>query len=516
MEIALLTARLLLAAMFAVAGLAKLWDPAGSRQALIGFGLPAALATPLGRLLPLAELAVAVALVPTISAWWGALGALALLLVFVAGIGYNLARGRRPECHCFGQLHSAPAGWSTLIRNLLLTAVAGFVVGLGRTTAGLSVLDWLGSLTLTQSLELLGSVLVVALLAFESWGLFQVLQQQGRLLLRLEAVEAQLAANGTPSLLAPAASQSTALAGLPVGSAAPPFELADLNGARYSLAALCALRKPVLLLFSDPDCGPCTALLPEIGHWQRDHAPKVVVVLISRGTVEAHRPKATEYGMTHVLLQKDREVAQAYQASGTPCAVLVRPDGTIGSPPARGADAIRALIATTLNPAALNTLPMAAAANGNEKRAITALRPPAGPKMGDPAPDFSLPDLSGYTVHLAEFRGNTTLLLFWRPSCGFCQRMLPDLKAWEANPPTGAPQLLVISTGSAQDNQALGLRSPILLDKDGISVGTMFGATGTPMAVLVDKEGKTASELAVGAQAVLALAGVGQDQISAR
>ncbi len=516
MEIALLTARLLLAAMFAVAGLAKLWDPAGSRQALIGFGLPAALATPLGRLLPLAELAVAVALVPTISAWWGALGALALLLVFVAGIGYNLARGRRPECHCFGQLHSAPAGWSTLIRNLLLTAVAGFVVGLGRTTAGLSVLDWLGSLTLTQSLELLGSVLVVALLAFESWCLFQVLQQQGRLLLRLEAVEAQLAANGTPSLLAPAGGQSTALAGLPVGTAAPPFELADLDGARYALAALCALGKPVMLLFSDPDCGPCTALLPEIGRWQRDYAPKVVVVLISRGTVEAHRPKVIEYGMTHVLLQKDREVAQAYQASGTPCAVLVRPDGTIGSPPARGADAIRALIATTLNPAVLNTLPMAAAANGNEKRVITAPQPPAGPKMGDSAPDFSLPDLSGHTVHLADFRGNTTLLLFWRPSCGFCQRMLPDLKAWEANPPTGAPKLLVISTDSVQDNQAMGLRSPMLLDKDGISVGRMFGATGTPMAVLVDKEGKTASELAVGAQAVLALAGVGQDQISAR
>ena len=163
MEIALLTARLLLAAMFAVAGLAKLWDPAGSRQALIGFGLPAALATPLGRLLPLAELAVALALVPTISAWWGALGALALLLVFVAGIGYNLARGRRPECHCFGQWHSAPAGWSTLIRNLGLSAVAGVVVAFGRITPGSGVLDWLAVLTVTQRIEVLAGVLLLAL-----------------------------------------------------------------------------------------------------------------------------------------------------------------------------------------------------------------------------------------------------------------------------------------------------------------------------------------------------------------
>ena len=512
MEIALLTARLLLAAVFAVAGLTKLGDPAGSRQALIGFGLPAALATPLGRLLPLAELAVAVALVPTISAWWGALGALALLLVFVAAIGYNLAQGRRPECHCFGQLHSAPAGWSTLIRNLVLAAVAGVVVGFGRSTSGPGFLDWLADLSVIQRIEVLLGVLLLALLVGEGWVLWQVMAQQGRLLLRLETLEARLAEAG----LAAAPQPTTGTAGLPVGTPAPRFALPTLTGETTTLQALHALGKPVVLLFSDPGCGPCNALLPEVGRWQRDSATKVVVALISRGTVEANRPKVTEYGLTHVLLQYDREVAQAYQASGTPSAVLISRDGTIGSPLAHGADAIRTLVDKTLNASVPGTLPMAAAANGNQKRVITVPRPPASPKMGDSAPDFSLPDLSGHTVHLADFRGNTTLVLFWRPSCGFCQRMLPDLKAWEANPPPGAPRLLVISTDSVQDNQAMGLRSPILLDKDGISVGRMFGATGTPMAVLVDKEGKTASELAAGAQAVLALAGVGQDQVSAR
>jgi hypothetical protein len=39
-----------------------------------------------------------------------------------------------------------------------------------------------------------------------------------------------------------------------------------------------------------------------------------------------------------------------------------------------------------------------------------------------------------------------------------------------------------------------------------MSVGSTFGATGTPMAVLVDEEGKIASALAAGAPAVLALA----------
>src|SRR5205085_2967374 len=131
MTLLLLLARLLLAAVFLVAGLAKLADLAGSQQALRDFGVPARLANPFGVLLPLAELAVAVALLFPATAWWGAVGALALLLLFVGGIGYNLAHGRQPDCHCFGQLHSAPAGWPTLIRNLVLAAVAGIVVIFG-------------------------------------------------------------------------------------------------------------------------------------------------------------------------------------------------------------------------------------------------------------------------------------------------------------------------------------------------------------------------------------------------
>src|SRR3954453_20960534 len=104
----LLGVRFLVVIVFAIAGLAKLADRAGSRRALIEFGLPEALAVPLGFILPAAELIVAVTLVPAATAWWGALGALLLLLTFTIAIGANLALGRRPDCHCFGQLSSAP------------------------------------------------------------------------------------------------------------------------------------------------------------------------------------------------------------------------------------------------------------------------------------------------------------------------------------------------------------------------------------------------------------------------
>jgi hypothetical protein len=50
---------LLLALVFAVAGLAKLLDREGSRRTIVDFGVPSALAAPLGLVLPLAELAVA-------------------------------------------------------------------------------------------------------------------------------------------------------------------------------------------------------------------------------------------------------------------------------------------------------------------------------------------------------------------------------------------------------------------------------------------------------------------------
>lgn len=83
-----------------------------------------------------------------------------------------------------------------------------------------------------------------------------------------------------------------------------------------------------------------------------------------------------------------------------------------------------------------------------------------------------------------------------------------------ARPPRGAPQLMVVSGGSIEENRALGLAAPIVLDQD-FRVGRAYGATGTPMGVLVDGEGNIASTLAAGAQAVLALARAGRDRSTA-
>ena len=511
MDVVLLLVRLLLAGVFVVAGLTKLVDLAGSRQAMRGFGLPEPLAKPAGLALPIAELVVAVLLIPTATAAWGGLGALVLLLVFVAGIGYNLARGRKPDCHCFGQLHSEPIGQGTLIRNAVLAALAALVVGWGfaEDEPGASAVAWIGDLSGLEVVALLGGLIALGLLVAIGWLLTHLLGQNGRLLVRLDAIEAALADAGIelPESGAAAEAEPEPEVGLPIGSPAPAFSLSGLHGETMTLNALRAAGKPVLLVFSDPNCGPCNALLPDLGKWQREHAAQLTVAMISRGTAEANKGKSAEHGLSHVLLQQDWEVSNAYQAHGTPNAILVRADGTIGSAPAPGAENIRNLVARAVG----GQLPVAAGGNGPRPAAQPQAQAQPQPvrgaaNIGKPAPEVALPDLGGQTVNLADFRGQPTAVLFWNPGCGFCQRMIPDLKKWEENPPEGAPKLLVVSTGDVERNKEMGLKSPVVLD-EGFNTGRAFGASGTPSAVLVDAEGNVGSGVAVGAPGVLGLLG---------
>ena len=531
MDTALVLARLVLAAVFAVAGFAKLADREGSREGLEGFGLPKIAARPISILLPLAEIAVAVLLLPRATAWWGGIGAAALLGLFIAGIGYNLTKGNHPDCHCFGQLHSEPAGWTTLIRNGVLAVVALYIVGFGRDVfsfsnedAGYSLVAWIGDLSTWELIASVLGVIAVAVIAIEGWLLVHLLGQNGRVLLRLDALET-MAAEGGMVAAQPGAAVAAAPAprplGLPEGSPAPPFRLEGIFGETMTLDALRSAGKPVMLIFSDPGCGPCNALLPEIGRWQRDHATRLSFAVLSRGAVEANRTKATEHGLSYVLLQKDREVAQAYQANGTPSAVIVRPDGTIGSPVSAGAEAIKTLVAKTTGTLQLQAAPAAAARPGGNGSANGGARPPAQDngaqapraRVGELAPAISLPDLEGKTVNLSDFKGQQTLVLFWNPGCGFCKRMTDELKQWEIKPPKGAPKLLIVSTGTPEANKELGLTSPTVLDQ-GFSIGRNFGASGTPSAVLVDAAGKIASDVAVGQPGVMALA-TGKDPAKA-
>ncbi|HET7552096.1 MAG TPA: TlpA family protein disulfide reductase, partial [Gemmatimonadaceae bacterium] len=241
--------------------------------------------------------------------------------------------------------------------------------------------------------------------------------------------------------------------------------------------------------------------------WQRELADRIDVIVISRDSPEANIAKAEKHGLRDVLLQRKREVGEAYQVESTPAAVLVSADGKIASRLAYGPDGIGALVRQALS--------WQEGTGGRLEPAVTdghfeATEPPA-PVIGQPAPSLALPDLEGATIDLADFRGAPTLVLFWSPSCGFCQGMLGELKTWERKHHPRSPRLLVVSTGTADANRAMGLASPVVLDSEGLAMRA-FGAGGTPMAVLVDAGGRIASPLAAGSREVMALARARHDE----
>jgi peroxiredoxin len=215
---------------------------------------------------------------------------------------------------------------------------------------------------------------------------WQVLQQNGRMLLRMEALEKRLdgkAENGKqkserdvspeePELaqneLAPMPPdrnvvgeapvlQSTAdqdrinrfgnrsfanskikRDGLKAGTPAPEFRLPRLDGGELSLSDLHG--RLVLLVFSSPKCGPCNALAPKLEKFHRK-LPQLEVVMVSQGGPEDNFAKVKEHGLTFtVVMQKQWEVSRDYAYFATPVAYLIDEAGVIGADVAVGVDGV--------------------------------------------------------------------------------------------------------------------------------------------------------------------------------
>lgn len=312
--------RVALSAIFGVAGVTKLLDQQGTREAVENFGAPRSLAPVLALILPFLELAIAVGLLFSSSAWWSALGALLLLGLFVIAISVNLARGQTHDCHCFGQLYSRPLGWPTLARNVLFALGAGLVLwdGFDATQIFPSIGDALVRLSGPQSL------LVLAVLVGVTGAMIHLQRRRKR------------------------SSQKSAVppTGLPIDSIAPPFELPAYQGGKRSLAQLVADGKPVLLIFTNPNCRPCVAIFKEIKDWQESHDDQLTIALISVGTIKENFVNVAKNRLGQVLLQEKREVGEQYGATATPTAVVVNTSGRIASPVAAGAGEIRKLLQT--------------------------------------------------------------------------------------------------------------------------------------------------------------------------
>ncbi|MFL5906595.1 MAG: MauE/DoxX family redox-associated membrane protein [Solirubrobacterales bacterium] len=327
--------QLLLAGLFAFAGVAKLFDLKGSRQAMSDFGVPERMAPAAAVVIPLLEIGTAVALVLAPSARWGGVAALTLLLVFCAGIANAMAHGKDVDCGCFGRVYSAVAGSRTLARNAVLAILAAILVIRG---PGPSIGDWVSERSAAELVAIAVTVAAVALAAFSVWiwRKNKKLEREAAVRTVTEFPEPEEFPKGEPE-------------GLPVGSVAPDFSLPDSQGGTHTLADLRARGLPVVLEFIDPGCASCIPLLANLERWQATLADKVTVALVTNGGPEDPVWAEEAPGLTNTLFDEPDQISKDYNVRGTPSAIAIGTDGTVLSAPAGGMHMPEVLIRRLIN-----------------------------------------------------------------------------------------------------------------------------------------------------------------------
>jgi len=323
MDDAVTLARLGLSVVFAVAGVAKLCDLTGTRRALSDFDVPDRLAAPAAGLLPIVELLTAMGLVWTTTARAASAVAVILLGLFVAGLTRALLRGDRPDCHCFGQVHSRPSSWETVARNVALGLPAAYVAVVG---PGPSLAAWADGRDAQQlGLVATGSLATVATFTAA------VLWRENRRL-RTSTPAAQVKE-------------------VPIGARAPRFTLPAAAGKSVSLLDLLSAGRPCMLTFVAPGCGPCASLLPEIARWRDVLSERIALPVVVAGEIAEADRLRDEFGLGQVLADPGSAISRSYGVLATPCSLLVAANGTVESAPAFGQVAIEALVRLALRAA---------------------------------------------------------------------------------------------------------------------------------------------------------------------
>ena len=192
--------------------------------------------------------------------------------------------------------------------------------------------------------SMVATVIVQALFTFALlFVLFQLLRQQGRILLRLDGLE-KVAAGPVLGLRTRPLSESRIVRDGPkAGTPAPGFSLPDIHGGTVSLNQFRG--RKVLLVFSDPQCGPCDVLAPKLVRFHHKHGNNgLSVVMVGRGDREENRKKAMQHRIAFpVVLQEKWKLSREYGIFATPTGFLIGQDGVIVRNVATGPDDVMAL-----------------------------------------------------------------------------------------------------------------------------------------------------------------------------
>jgi peroxiredoxin len=328
--------------------------------------------------------------------------------------------------------------------------------------------------------------------------LYQLVKQQGRLLLRLDELETRLGPGGQ------AAAQHGS-AELAVGMPMRPFQLTDLNGKELALEAFKGTK--VLLIHWSPQCGFCDLIASDLAGLEPDLEKRDVRTLfLSHGDAESNRKMAEEHGLTSpILLVTNEQALEVFGHMGTPVAYLVDELGRVARPVAIGSDAVPALVRK-------------AAGNRGKKQpgALPGERPLSesriernGLKAGTVAPGFTLPDVHGRPVSLEQYRGRQVLLVFTNPHCGPCDALAPHLVELHRRYGHNGLALIMVGRGETDENRRkvdqYGFQFPVVV-QEGWKLSKEYGIFGAPVAFLIDEDGRIAKDVARGVDEIVALA----------
>jgi len=164
-------------------------------------------------------------------------------------------------------------------------------------------------------------------------------------------------------------------------------------------------------------------------------------------------------------------------------------------------------VTMTLNPKVADVLPTAIAFDPGTRKAVDSLEglEPTPIAVGEMAPDFTLPTLSGDTVTLSKLQGSVVILDFWATWCGPCKMALPKLQEFATSVESSGQPVKVFAVNvwerfpSDEEKKAKvsefwtskGYTMPTLMDIKN-EVVAKYGFQSIPTTVVVGPDGKIA------------------------
>lgn len=353
---------------------------------------------------------------------------------------------------------------------------------------------------------------LLSLILISIWaGFYQLVKQQGRILLRLDALE-----EAAKRLDARESKDPATFPELPLETAFPAFELPDLSGKKVALKDFLGTR--VLVIQWDFGCGFCESIVP---HLTLMHASfnqnKIRIVLLAQGDKNFNREHAKQHGLECPILILHGQSPKPFQGQGTPVAYLLDERGCVAAPFANGADETLALVLR------IASSEQKLSEGTTKRHKLAGERPLSesrlqrnGLKEGTPAPTFKLPDLhAGRMVSLEDYRGRRVLLVFTDPQCGPCDELAPHLTRLDQQHRSNGLSIVLVGRGDVEENRRKAeqykFRFPVLVQEKW-KLSKEYGIFATPVAFLIQEDGVISKNVAIGKDAILALARDGRGE----